>query len=98
MNDTNVKNFLIELSFLITDLETKKAGKRAKIQMHKVILRFFENLTPREQKKYRKYINGLKQRVLKVETIEHSLLDKIKKLKDDSVLYEAIIEILKSEK
>jgi len=93
----NIKNFLQELSFLITDLETKKASKKLKNLMHKVILRFRDNLTKNELITHKDYIESLRQRILKVETNENELLKQIEMLRNESEMFMGIIDYLKSE-
>ena len=91
-----IKNFLTQLNFMITDLEVHKTTKREVRLMHKVLLRLLENLSPQERKTYKKEIDGLKKRVLGIETIDKEVAFKIADLKEELDIMKAIDEIKKS--
>ncbi len=97
MNNKEINTFLQELSFLITDLEIQQTTKKLQRFMHKVLLRFEENLTGNDKKNNQKYIKELKNRVLAIIPIDNQLLSKIKDLIEDHEMLESIIKVLKEE-
>jgi len=93
----DIKGFLDDLSFMITDLEVKPCLAKQKTQMHKTLLRFYENLKPKEQKTHKTQYSELKERVLAINPIENQLLEKIASLKEDSDMFKGIIKVLQQE-
>jgi len=93
-----IKNFLTQLSFMITDLEVHRTIKGETRLMHKVLLRLFDNLSPQERKTNKKKINELKKRVLGIETIDKEVVFKIANLREEVDIMRAINEMKKNKK
>ena len=78
---------------MITDLEVHKTTKKETRLLHKVLLRLFDSLSPQERKTYRKEIDGLKQRILRIETIDKEVAFKVADLKEELDMMKAINEM-----
>ncbi len=93
-----LKNFISDLSFIITDLETSRTTK-AEINLFMKILRGLKKrMSLNEKKIYKKIINEFNNRLNKIKTIDKEIAFKMADLKNEIEMYKALEKMKKEDK
>lgn len=93
-----LKTFVSDLSFIITDLETSRTTK-AEIKLFMKILRGLKKrMNLNEKKIYKKIINEFNNRLNKIKTIDKDIAFKMADLKNEIEMYKALEAMKKEDK